>query len=167
MCVMSRLERFKSAQKSGDTGFETALAEIRAGRKRSHWIWYVFPQLSGLGTSAMSRSFALEGEEEALEYMRDPVLRSRLLEIASAVADQLRTSKVALSDLMGSDIDAQKVVSSLTLFGPVARKLHGIEGLAEYEKLGTVADELLAAAASQGYPACSYTRRFLERAGMR
>ena len=164
---MSRLERFKSAQNSAGAGFDTALAEIRAGRKRSHWIWYVFPQLYGLGVSAMSQSFAIEGEEEAEDYLRDPMLRSRLIEITSAVAAQLRTGRVGLVDLMGSEIDAQKVVSSLTLFGPVARKLHGIDELPDLATLANLADEVLTVAASQGYPECAHTRRFLERRGMR
>ena len=85
---MSRLERFKTAQESPGSGFDTALAEIRAGRKRSHWIWYIFPQLAGLGGSARSKTFAIEGEGEAEEYLRDPLLRARLLEITAAAAGQ-------------------------------------------------------------------------------
>ncbi len=164
---MSRLERFKTAQKSPGSGFETALAEIRAGRKRSHWIWYIFPQLAGLGTSAASRSFAIEGEDEAEEYLRDPLLRARLLEITAAAAGQLQDGTTSLAELMGSEIDAQKLVSSMTLFGIVARKLHGIEGLDEYEALADVADQVLTVAASQGYPACAITRRMLGQIGMR
>ncbi len=164
---MSRLERFKTAQKSPGSGFDTALAEIRAGRKRSHWIWYIFPQLAGLGTSAASRSFAIEGEDEAEEYLRDPLLRARLLEITAAAAGQLQDGTTSLAELMGSEIDAQKLVSSMTLFGIVARKLHGIEGLDEYEALADVADQVLTVAASQGYPACAITRRVLGQMGMR
>ena len=163
---MSRLERFKTAQESPGSGFDTALAEIRAGRKRSHWIWYIFPQLAGLGGSASSRTFAIEGEDEAEEYLRDPLLRARLLEITAAAAGQLQDGTTSLAELMGSEIDAQKLVSSMTLFGIVARKLHGIEGLDEYEALADVADQVLTAAASQGYPACAITRRVLGRMGM-
>jgi len=163
---MSRLERFKTAQKSPGSGFDQALAEIRAGRKRSHWIWYIFPQLAGLGASARSRDFAIEGEDEAQEYLRDPLLRARLLEITAATARQLRGGTTPLTELMGSEIDAQKLVSSMTLFGIVARKLHGIEGLDQYEALADVADQVLTAAASQGYPACAITRRVLGRMGM-
>ena len=163
---MAAIERFKSAQESPDAGFESALAEIRAGRKRGHWIWYVFPQLSGLGTSPMSQSFAIDGEQEAIEFLRDAELRARLLTISRAVADQLRTGSVSLVGLMGSQVDAQKLVSSLTLFGSVARKLHSIEGVGEYDALARIADDVLAAAASQGYPPCAYTRGFLARPGM-
>jgi uncharacterized protein (DUF1810 family) len=160
--VMSWLERFKAAQDSTGSGFETALGEIRAGAKRGHWIWYVFPQLAGLGSSPLSQSFAIDGEEEAAGYLRDAELRSRLLTIATAVAEQLRKGK-SLRGLMGSEIDAQKVVSSLTLFGRVARKLHEADGTNTYDSLAAIADEVLAAAASQGYPPCAYTLRRLER----
>lgn len=165
--MMSRLERFKTAQESPGSGFDTALAEIRAGRKRSHWIWYIFPQLAGLGGSARSKTFAIEGEDEAEEYLRDPLLRARLLEITAAAAGQLQDGTTPLVELMGSEIDAQKLVSSMTLFGAVARTLHGIEGLDEYEALATAADRVLTVAASQGYPACAITRRVLGRSGMR
>lgn len=164
---MSRLERFKTAQESPGSGFDTALAEIRAGRKRSHWIWYIFPQLAGLGGSARSKTFAIEGEDEAEDYLRDPLLRARLLQITAAAAGQLQDGTTPLVELMGSEIDAQKLVSSMTLFGAVARTLHGIEGLDEYEALATTADRVLTVAASQGYPACAITRRVLGRSGMR
>ena len=61
--------------------------------KRGHWIWYVFPQIDGLGMSGLSQAFALDGEEEAAEFLRDSELRSRLLTIASTVADQLGTGR--------------------------------------------------------------------------
>jgi uncharacterized protein (DUF1810 family) len=66
---MSRLTRFMSAQNAAEAGFASALDEIRSGRKQGHWIWYVFPQLSGLGTSALSRTFGIDGEEEAIEFL--------------------------------------------------------------------------------------------------
>jgi uncharacterized protein (DUF1810 family) len=160
--MMPRLERFKAAQDSSRSGFQTALDEIRAGGKSGHWIWYVFPQLAGLGSSPLSQSFAIDDEAEAADYLQDAELRSRLLTIASAVAEQLRKGKT-LRGLMGSEIDAQKVVSSLTLFGHVARKLHEVDGTNAYDSVAAVADEVLAAAALQGYPACAYTLRRLGR----
>ena len=161
---MSRLERFREAQNSPHSGFESALGEIRSGAKTGHWIWYVFPQISGLGTSSLARTFAIEGEEEAAEFLRDSELRSRLLTITTAVAEQLRPGRArSLTALMGSDIDARKIVSSLTLFGHVARKLHQREGSDAYESLATVADEVLAAAAAQGSPACAYTLQALRQ----
>ena len=69
---VSTLHRFKAAQNSPHAGFQAALEEIRSGAKTGHWIWYVFPQLAGLGTSALSQTFAIEGREEAREFLRDP-----------------------------------------------------------------------------------------------
>jgi uncharacterized protein (DUF1810 family) len=158
----SRLERFREAQNSSYVGFESALEELRTGGKRGHWIWYVFPQIDGLGTSGPSQMFALNGEEEAAEFLRDSELRSRLLTIANVVAEELGTGRAkSLRALMGSDIDARKVVSSLTLFRYVAKKLHEVEGTDACGSIAKVADEVLAAAASQGYPPCSYTLRRL------
>jgi uncharacterized protein (DUF1810 family) len=159
---MSRLERFREAQNASYAGFESALHELQSGGKRGHWIWYVFPQIDGLGVSGASQAFALDGEEEAAEFLRDSELRSRLLTISGAVAEQLSTGRVAsLRALMGSDIDARKVVSSLTLFGHVARKLHEVEDLDAYGALAKVADDVLALAAAQGYPPCTYTLKRL------
>jgi uncharacterized protein (DUF1810 family) len=112
--------------------------------------------------SGMSQAFAIDGEEEAAAFLRDAELRSRLLTITSTVAEELSTGRVpSLRTLMGSDIDAMKVVSSLTLFGHVARKLHDIEGLESYGAMAKVADDVLALAASQGYPPCAHTLRRL------
>jgi uncharacterized protein (DUF1810 family) len=157
---MGRLERFTTAQNASDAGFESALTEIRRGRKEGHWIWYVFPQLSGLGSSGYSRLFAIDGEDEAIEFLRDAELRSRLLTIATAVADQLRDG-ASLRALMGSDVDARKLVSSLTLFGEVARRLTQVESDAGTGSIADVAAEVLAVAGAQGYPACAYTLRAL------
>jgi uncharacterized protein (DUF1810 family) len=156
---MFDLSRFKKAQKQGPEGFETALAEIRAGHKRSHWIWYIFPQLAGLGSSGPAQVYGINGLGEATAYLRDPELRARLLLIATAVAEHLRKEPpLPLTTLMGSTIDVLKLVSSLTLFEDAARRLHASEGLPEVEALERVAKEILAAAATQGYPACRYTR---------
>jgi uncharacterized protein (DUF1810 family) len=155
---MSSLERFRLAQDSSSSGFEVALGEICAGGKRGHWIWYVFPQLSGLGSSGSASMFGVAGEREAAEFLRDPELRSRLLAIATAVMDQLRTDATrSLRVLMGSDLDARKLVSSMTLFGHVARKLHETDRLDAYNSMATVADTILAEAARQGYPPCAFT----------
>jgi len=161
---VSRLDRFRAAQNSPYAGFEAALQEIRSGGKTGHWIWYIFPQLAGLGSSAASRTFAIDGEAEAVEFLQDPELRVRLLTIAEAVAEQIRTGRArSLGRLMGSEIDARKIVSSLTLFGHVASKLHIAEHLNEYSALAKAADEVLSAAASEGYSPCAYTLRRLRR----
>ena len=126
----SRLQRFTDAQGQPVTGFETALFEIRAGGKRSHWIWYVFPQLAGLGRSAAAQTYALDDVAEAQDYLRDPLLRTRLLTIATAVAEQLdRQSGPSLERVMGSSIDVAKLVSSMTLFGAVAKHLQAADAL--------------------------------------
>jgi uncharacterized protein (DUF1810 family) len=158
----SRLDRFKTAQK---TAFDVALNEIRTGGKRGHWIWYVFPQLAGLGSSSTSQLFGIEDEEEAAAYLRDPELRTRLLTITTAVADQLKTQArgqaKTIRALMGSEIDAQKLVSSLTLFEHIARKQEG-EGEA-YKAMAAAAEDVLTIAAAQGYPRCAFTLQQLGR----
>src|SRR5688572_1453168 len=153
-----RVQRFKDAQNQPASGYETALAEITAGAKRSHWIWYVFPQLSGLGHSAASVSYGLDGLAEAEDYLRDPLLRSRLLTIATAVAERLgKGGEHPVERVMGSSIDAAKLVSSMTLFRHAGEHLHATEGLDEYASMSRVAEEILAAAAAEGYPRCQFT----------
>src|SRR6476620_4444120 len=116
------LERFHSAQASPTAGYHTALAEIRRGRKTSHWIWYIFPQIEGLGRSSTARAYAIRNLAEACAYLRDPILRARYDEIVAAVSEQLARG-VRMEDLMGSQIDALKLVSSLTLFRAAAEQL--------------------------------------------
>ena len=103
------LSRFHKAQQGS---YETALAEIRAGRKRSHWIWYIFPQIQGLGYSSTAQYYAIENLEEAKAYLADPVLRERLLEISNAL---LVLDNCDPSDVMGYPDDL-KLRSSMTLF---------------------------------------------------
>jgi len=158
---MARLERFRSAQNSPHAGFESALHEIRTGGKRSHWIWYIFPQLSGLGTSGLSETFAIANEEEAIAFLQDAELRDRLLTITGAVADQLSRGGGSLRAVMGSDVDARKIVSSLTLFREVARHLYEVDKNETFDSIANAAGEVLIVAASQGYPACAYTLRRL------
>jgi uncharacterized protein (DUF1810 family) len=104
-----RLDRFLHAQK-GD--YERALAEIRAGRKRSHWMWYVFPQIDGLGLSATSRLYAIKSLDEARAYLAHPVLGPRLLTCFEAV---LGVGGRSAHDIFGSP-DDMKLRSCATLF---------------------------------------------------
>jgi uncharacterized protein (DUF1810 family) len=152
----SRLQRFKDAQAQRGSGFESALAEIQRGRKLGHWIWYVFPQLAGLGRSAMSQTYGIDGVAEAEAYLRDPLLRGRLLTITLAVAEQLRRG-MSIESLMNSSIDAMKLVSSMTLFGHVARRLHAAETLNDYASIATLADEVLAKADAERFLPCAFT----------
>jgi uncharacterized protein (DUF1810 family) len=146
---MPGLDRYLAAQDQPRGGFRTALAEIRAGGKRSHWIWYVFPQLQGLGSSGPSIEYAIADVAEARAYLQHPELRSRLLAISSAVAAQLESGK-PLVVVMGSSIDALKLVSSLTLFAHVARQIDATD-------FATTAEKVLAIADGQGYPQCHFT----------
>lgn len=106
------MERFIKAQRDS---YEIALAEIKAGRKRSHWIWYIFPQLKGLGSSGTSEYYGLAGREEAEEYFNNPILRERLLEISGELLKQDGTA----NDILGYPDDL-KVKSCMTLFSQVA-----------------------------------------------
>jgi uncharacterized protein (DUF1810 family) len=152
------LERFIAAQ--GDGEFESALAEIEAGRKRSHWIWFVFPQIHGLGTSQMSRTYAIAGRDEAVAYLQHPVLSARLTKIAEAAAAQIQKG-VPLTMLMGSATDAAKLVSSMTLFADVARSMPEGQRTAVTTAIANAADAILTAAASQGLARCSHTEAAL------
>ena len=106
-----RLERFAQAQDAGGT-YPRAVAELRAGRKLSHWMWFVFPQVAGLGFSAMSQRYAISGLTEARAYLNHPVLGPRLTECARIVAG---TADRTADDIFGP-VDAMKLRSSMTLF---------------------------------------------------
>jgi uncharacterized protein (DUF1810 family) len=103
------LARFVDAQQGT---YDTALAELRDGRKAGHWIWFVFPQIAGLGRSEMSRYYAIRSLDEARRYLADPVLGGRLRECARAL---LAADASRAEEILGS-IDAMKVRSSMTLF---------------------------------------------------
>ena len=105
------LERFVDAQNDQGT-FARALAELAAGRKQSHWVWFVFPQLAGLGRSDTAQFFALASLEEAVAYLAHPVLGPRLHESVSRL---LSLSGVSATDVLGP-VDAMKLRSSMTLF---------------------------------------------------
>ena len=148
------LERFHEAQAGRGAGYDTALAEIRAGGKRSHWIWYVFPQIEGLGGSSTALAYAMKDLGEACAYLRDPILRARYEEIVAAVSEQL-VRGIRLEDLMGGRTDALKLVSSLTLFRAAAEQLKQ-----EDPTFALVAQRLaalLGQTGEQDYPACDFT----------
>lgn len=151
------LDRFVKAQDSPVGGFADALQEIERGRKTTHWIWYVFPQIAGLGCSSMAQVYAIRDLDEAVEYLRHPVLAGRLFRATAAVAAQLRAG-VALRDLMGGELDAMKLVSSLTLFERAATVLaRDATAAAELRGFTEACAALLAEAARQGLPRCSQT----------
>lgn len=112
------IERFVEAQESVYSGYAQALKEMVAGGKYGHWIWYIFPQLRGLGMSGNSHFFGIEDLQEAREYLEHPVLGVRLREITQAVLDHADDRLVL--ELMGSGIDVLKLKSSMTLFDQVS-----------------------------------------------
>jgi uncharacterized protein (DUF1810 family) len=105
------LERFVAAQEAGGT-YDRALAELRRGRKVSHWMWFVFPQVTGLGQSATSRRFAISGLAEARAYLAHPLLGPRLIECAGL----LTAIGGATAEQVFGSVDAQKLRSCVTLF---------------------------------------------------
>ena len=105
------LERFVRAQDSAGT-YASALAELRAGSKRGHWMWFVLPQVAGLGRSETAQRYAVSGLSEARAYLRHPVLGPRLRECAEAL-DALETDDAV--EVLGP-VDAVKLRSSMTLF---------------------------------------------------
>lgn len=135
--------------------FDAALGELRAGQKKSHFIWYVFPILAGLRSSATSARFALKGPDAALEYLRHPVLGARLVDVIDAVHDHVVNKGMALATLMADPVDAKKVVSCCTLFAPVAAV--AAQEDAALTKLSTQCEAILDAAAKQGIPRCELT----------
>jgi uncharacterized protein (DUF1810 family) len=105
------LERFVAAQDAGGT-YDRAAAELRAGRKASHWMWFVFPQIAGLGYSTASRTYAISSLDEARAYLAHPVLGPRLIECAVILA---RVPGRTAEQIFG-EVDALKLCSSMTLF---------------------------------------------------
>ena len=108
------LARFVEAQ---ENSYETALYELGKGKKRSHWIWFIFPQIDGLGTSGTAHKYAIKTTDEARAYLLHPVLGARLLECCEALLN-LEQEKSA-SQIMGHPDDL-KLRSSMTLFSLVA-----------------------------------------------
>lgn len=107
------LQRFLSAQ---DRDYYLALEELRGGRKRSHWMWYIFPQISGLGFSSMSSYYALKDLQEAEDFLQHPVLGKRLFEITKVLLSLAEGDATAIF----SSPDDLKLRSSMTLFSQVS-----------------------------------------------
>src|SRR6266576_1503461 len=113
------LQRFVTAQDAGGT-YQQALAELRAGRKASHWMWFVFPQIAGLGYSPTARSYAITSLAEARAYLAHPVLGPRLTQCAAILAGLPRRTTAGLpsrtAEQIFGEIDALKLCSCMTLF---------------------------------------------------
>ncbi|MGO7152578.1 DUF1810 domain-containing protein [Rhizobium leguminosarum] len=108
-----KLHRFIDAQNGV---YEQALLELKAGRKTSHWMWFIFPQVAGLGTSAMAEKYAIRSAEEAAAYLADPILSSRLLRCVEAI---LSVNGRSAHAILGSPDDV-KLRSSMTLFAAIS-----------------------------------------------
>lgn len=119
--MVGQLERFVEAQSGGI--YETALEELRAGNKRTHWMWFVFPQLAGLGRSPTAQFYAVADRAEAMEYLGHELLGPRLSECTGAMLGW--AGKRSAPRILG-DLDAMKFMSSMTLFEAVS----GEEGFA-------------------------------------
>ncbi len=112
------LHRFIKAQDSATDGYANAIEEVKSGRKKGHWIWYVFPQQKGLGSSSTSEFYGLAGIEEATEYLNDEVLGKRLIEISKTLL-QLE-SRNAFEIFYK---DAKKVRSCMELFASIDKSI--------------------------------------------
>jgi uncharacterized protein (DUF1810 family) len=131
-----RLQRFEIAQ-AGHDAYARAIAELRAGRKTSHWMWFVFPQLSGLGHSPMSTTYAISSLGEATAYLAHAVLGPRLVECARILTEAAgRTAQ----DIFGTT-DALKLRSSMTLFAHATTD-SGVFRMVLEEYFGGVEDEV-------------------------
>ena len=109
------MERFVKAQ---EEVYAAALAELQAGEKDTHWMWFIFPQLRGLGTSVMAYVYGITGVEEARAYLAHPVLGPRLMACCTAL---LSHTDLSAEDMLG-DVDAMKLRSSMTLFAQVSEE---------------------------------------------
>ena len=119
------LSRFVSAQ---EDSYATALAEIRAGAKRSHWMWFIFPQIAGLGHSSTARFYAIQSLEEAEAYLAHPLLGARLRECVDALLALPNTD----ADRVFGPVDAMKLRSSLTLFAEASAEPRFADALRQW-----------------------------------
>ena len=151
------LQRFIDAQDREGT-YANALAEIRAGHKQSHWIWYILPNLRGLGYSETARFYAIDGQIEAAAYYRHPLLGERLTVVAEAVVTAV-TAGHTLEGIFG-DVDAKKTISCMTLFQIVGTNTT-VQDCAHHQRFQAAAQTILATGESQGLPRCVKTLTLL------
>ena len=151
------LKRFENAHTAM---FDRALAEIRSGDKRSHWMWFVFPQVEGLGSTATALRYAIRDWGEAVAFLEHPVLGANYRAAVGAVAQKIVDEGMSVVHLFPYPDDL-KLVSSLTLFTAVARSLPMV-GYAN-ERWLVRAEAVLNLARAEGYERCAVTERFLAR----
>jgi uncharacterized protein (DUF1810 family) len=148
----SDLERFHDGYRSD---FDQALSEINRGRKSSHWMWFMFPQVTGLGSSPTAALYAIRDRAEAEAFLNDSALGPGYRTLVDAVWQQVIGRGVTVRELFGRP-DDHKLVSSLTLFAGIASDLGD-----EWALTVAKAAEVLDRAESQGLPRCPTTQRFL------
>lgn len=157
---VEKAEQFLKAHANPSAGFNAAIGELQAGRKVGHWVWYIFPQLEGLGKSSAAQRFALADGDEAWALVAHPLLGARLA-LAIEVVDRHRGT---LHGLMADPVDSSKLVSCLTLFYNVCQ-LHLNDSdklLAARAAAVTMAcHRLLKKAAGEGLPECAFTLQAL------
>lgn len=160
---MLPIQRFIEAQQGKDfyPSYQSAYAEIKAGKKQSHWIWYIFPQLATLGYSSTAKYFGIADLNEACELIQNKEFFKNYYEIAQLVLQQLE--KTSITILMGGTIDAQKLTSSLTLFREAAAFLlsQGIK-THDFTRLIECCDQIFIKISNQGYFPCEQTRLFVQ-----
>lgn len=160
---MANLDRFINAQNEHKT-YNQAYKELQNGAKTSHWIWFIFPQLKELSFSPTAKHYGIVDAQEACDYLKNDQLFANYQKITALVLRQLQ-HKIPLRTLMGSEIDAQKLMSSLTLFRATASFLEQ-QGDKSHDhiELITCCDQIFAQLQSQGYVPCKKTRQLIEPA---
>ncbi len=161
------LARFNDAQK---TDYAQARKEITNGRKTSHWIWYIFPQLKELGYSDNAKYYGIVDFKEACNYLLDPELFAHYHEMATLVEQNLsKNPSSQVAHLMGGDVDAGKLVSSLTLFRGAAAFLETHPGNSQHDfkALKDCCDHIFTIIAKQGYSPCPTTLAYLPSSDLR
>ncbi len=149
------LSRFHQAQQGA---YHTAYAEIKAGKKTGHWIWYIFPQLETLGRSENARFYGIHDFAEACDYLNDPLLFNHYLQMVQLVQEKLEHG-IPIEVLMGGQIDAQKLSSSLTLFQSASSYLAFINNQSanKFRILEQHCNTIINIISNQGYRACPQT----------
>ena len=144
--------------------YQTAVSELRSGRKESHWIWYIMPMMAGIGYSSMCQTYGVPSLDHATGYLLHPTLGPRLAEVVGVVYSQICERNLKLQRLMGSDVDALKAVSCLVLFRAAAEPLMSTEATVPFDvaKFRDQATLVLNAVATS-YPACPFTTDYLKR----
>ncbi|KGP63366.1 hypothetical protein EP47_10935 [Legionella norrlandica] len=157
-----KFQHFHQAQEDKTEGYQKAFDEIENGGKKSHWIWYIFPQLKSLGRSNSSKLYGIADLNEACDYLKDPVLFNRYYNLLQLTEKKLKT--IPLYHLMGGSPDDLKYISSLTLFRAASKYLSSNEEDTQhnYKKLYETCNRIFEQIAYQGYSPCPKTESFIK-----